>query len=172
MVSGKKERLGDRGRLFGFVQLTQERNFKRFSNLSENQMRFNYLPNAPRQVSENIRATVTKVHDGDTMTLKWTGRDFEFPIRLINLAAPELDEKGGLESMLWMKNRVEGKDVDIIIDPRNRVGKFGRVLGKVVQNGIDVGEEGLQHGTGIIFEQFQAGIIPNINKELEDASEF
>lgn len=135
-------------------------------------MRFNYLPSAPRQISENIRAKVIRVIDGDTMTLRWSGRDFDFPIRLINLAAPELDEKGGLEGLEWMKNRVEGKLVDIVIDPRDRVGKFGRVLGKVIQNGIDVGEEGFQNGVGLRFEEFPAGIIPNINKELEDVIEF
>jgi len=119
-----------------------------------------------KQITENFSATVVKVHDGDTITVEWRERDFRFPIRFANVAAPELSEEGGHEAQEWLESRLLNTEVDIIIDPNNRVEKWGRILGNVLQNGIDVGEEEIWTGLVKSWAQRNEGkLIDPIKKK-------
>ena len=104
-----------------------------------------------------------KVHDGDTITLTTDFRDFEFPLRFLDIDAPEMNE-GGKEARDWLRSRILGEDVRIIIDPRNRVDKYGRLLGRVFHMGLDVGDEMLRMLLVTTFENRREGKIPNIDK--------
>ena len=37
-------------------------------------------------------------------------RNFDFPIRMANLASPELKEEGGRESQAWLEEQILGED--------------------------------------------------------------
>jgi len=126
-------------------------NFKDFPELSNGQMDEFYFSSPHKQILEDFTAKVIKVHDGDTMTVRWSERDFDFPVRLAFINAPELNETGGHSSRDWMKSRVEGKEVDILIDPNNRVGRFGRIIGDVIEGGISVNRESLDNGKSLNF---------------------
>ena len=137
--------------------------FKRFPELTNSQMDFYYFESPHKQIFEDFRAKCVKVTDGDTINVKWNERDFDFPIRFWGINAKEMNEGGG-EAKSWLKNIIEGEEVDILIDKKNRVGKYGRLIGKVVHRGMDMGEWMLREGMVTTFENRNEGKVPDINK--------
>src|SRR3990167_7651666 len=95
--------------------------FVKFPELTDSQMAIYYFESPHKQIFDDFTAEVIKVHDGDTITMRWTERDFDFPVRFINIAAPELKEDGGKESQAWLEKMLLGNQVDIKINPENRV---------------------------------------------------
>ena len=140
--------------------------FKTFPELTDSQMDFYYFNSPHKQIFENFRARVTKVHDGDTITLNWPERDFEFPIRFSNIAAPELKDNGGEDSQIWLENKLLNQEVDIIIDKKNRVEKWGRLLGRVEFMGIDIGEESIFNNKSVAWANRNDGKIKTIDSML------
>ena len=122
--------------------------FKRFPELSNSQMQIYYWESPHKQITENFMAKVVKVTDGDTIRVMWDERDFDFPIRMQDLAAPELNERGGIESQKWLENLILGEDVEIILS-RMRVEKWGRILADIFHNGIRISEESIRNNHGI-----------------------
>jgi len=139
--------------------------FKKFPELTNSQMEFYYFSSPHKQITEDFRAEVIKVHDGDTITVRWRERDFDFPVRFIGINAPELSE-GGRVSRDWLANVIEGEMIDIKIDKNQRVGKFGRLLGSVNSLGMDLGETMVRLGLATPFDQKDEGTLPNIEKEV------
>lgn len=133
--------------------------FTRFPELTNAQMDFYYFESPHKQIFESFTAQVTKVHDGDTITVRWSMRDFDFPVRFANIAAPELSEEGGKEAQSYLESQLLGEEVDIIVNPRNRVEKFGRLLGRVVKGGVDIGDEQVTLGIVKPWNQRNEGKI-------------
>ena len=140
-----------------------EHDFVEFPELRKAQLEMLQFLSPHKQITEDFDATVVKVHDGDTITLTTDFRDFEFPLRFLDIDAPEMNE-GGKEARDWLRSRILGEDVRIIIDPRNRVDKYGRLLGRVFHMGLDVGDEMLRMLLVTTFENRREGKIPNIDK--------
>jgi endonuclease YncB( thermonuclease family) len=132
--------------------------FKAFPELTNSQMGLYYFESPHKQITEDFNATVVNVHDGDTITVRWVERDFDFPIRFNNTAAPEMNEAGGKEAQQWLEERVLGKEVQIHVDPK-RVEKWGRLLGAVFQGGQDVGDEEVMLGLSKTWAQRNEGKI-------------
>ena len=132
--------------------------FKRFPELTNNQMNLYYFDSPHQQITEDFDAKVVKVHDGDTITLEVSWRDFTFPLRMSNLLAPELNETGGIRSRDKLKDIVEGSTVEIIMNKMNRVGKYGRLLGEVRHKGFDVGNQMIEEGFAVSLDEEQPGI--------------
>ena len=128
--------------------MTHEHDFKRFPELTNRQMEEFYWDSPHKQITEEIRVDVVSVHDGDTIRVKWDERDFTFPIRLLNLAAPEVDEKGGIESRDWLRGQILNETVDII-PSQQRVEKWGRLLADVLFNGSSMSDESIRNFHGI-----------------------
>ena len=141
--------------------------FIKFPELANSQMDFYYFESPHKQIFESFRATVTKVIDGDTIRVRWEERNFDFPVRFANIEAPELKELEGEESRSWLEEKILGEEVEIIIDPKRRVEKWGRLLGYIHFIGMDVGEESIFWGHAKAWNQRNEGSIPEINKELE-----
>lgn len=120
--------------------------FDKFPELTNNQMRFYYFESPHKQITSSFFAKVDNVHDGDTVTLNWEERDFNFPLRLLDIDAPELKEEGGKESLSFLEEKLDGQEVFIEIDKSKRVGKWGRLLGRIKILGLDVGQESLRRG--------------------------
>tara|TARA_Y100000310_G_C20693411_1_gene823848 strand:- start:4580 stop:5026 length:447 start_codon:yes stop_codon:yes gene_type:complete len=118
-----------------------------------------YWQSPHKQIFENFTAKVVKVIDGDTVTLRWPERDFDFQLRFNNNAAPELSEKGGRESQKWLENQILNEEVDIIIDPNNRVEKWGRLLGQIISKGFDIGEMSVVAGQSLPWSERKDGQI-------------
>jgi len=125
--------------------------FKRFPELTNSQMDIYYFQSPHKQITDDFRAKVVKVTDGDTIRVTCDFRDFSFPIRFADLAAPELNEAGGVESRNWLKSKIEGEEVDIEITPQ-RVEKWGRLLAKVFFRGMNLAEESVTMGKSVSWE--------------------
>lgn len=133
--------------------------FKQFPELTNTQAHF-YMWSSPHtQIFEDFGAQISRVIDGDTVMVRWSQRDFDFPVRFSNIAAPEKDELGGIASKNWLKSRVQGKYVLVRIDYTNRVEKWGRLLGTIEFGGMDVGLESVLMGHSTEWERRNEGKI-------------
>ena len=128
--------------------------FKRFPELTNNQMTFYYFESPHRQITENFMAKVIKVTDGDTIRVETDFRDFDFPIRFLNTDAPEIreGEEGAIESQQWLENLILNQEVEILIDPQNRVEKWGRLLGEILFQGININKQSILENFAVRFE--------------------
>ncbi len=134
--------------------------FIRFPELTNNQMNLYYFDSPHQQIAEDFDARVVKVVDGDTIRVTVGFRDFDFPIRISNLLAPEMNENGGKRSRDHLRNLIEGKTIEVIINKNNRVGKWGRLLGRVRERGFDIGQQMIEEGFAVGLDQEQPGIKP------------
>lgn len=139
-----------------------EHDFKRFPELNNAQMQMFYFDSPHKQITESFEAFVTKVIDGDTVRVEMAERDFDFPVRMIDLASPELKEKGGPEAQKYLESLILGKQIEVIINPSHRVGKWGRLLGKINYMGFDVALEEIMMGHGVPWEMRDEGKIPEM----------
>ena len=140
--------------------------FKTRPELPNSQMDFYYWESPHKQIFESFRANVVKVHDGDTIRVRTDFRDFAFPIRFLGTNSPELNEEGGHEVKYWLENQILGREIYIEVDPKQRVGKWGRLLGKIFHEGIDMGEDMIRQGFAATFEARNEGKFPDLNKEF------
>jgi len=105
------------------------------------------------------------VHDGDTITVRWSERDFDFPVRFAGLSAPELSEEGGFEAQSWLENLLLGEEVQIQLS-KQRVEKWGRILGTIIFQGMDVAQQEIWAGHAKPWENRDDGkIISPIPRE-------
>ena len=141
--------------------------FKKWPELTNSQMQIYYFESPHKQITNSFEATCTKVTDGDTIRVKTDFRDFTFPVRFINTAAPELDEPGGPEAKGWLEEQILGKDIYVKINPKERVGKWGRILGEVFHGGINFNETSIREGWAIPFVQRKEGRFVDLDKLLK-----
>ena len=142
-----------------------EHDYKEFPELTNTQINEFGLTSPHKQITEDFYADVVRVYDGDTITLKTDFRDFEFPLRLFGIDTPEMNA-GGETARDWLRGQILGEEVEIKIDRKNRVGKYGRLLGRVISKGMDMGDAELRLGLATTFGMRREGQLPNINKEL------
>ena len=140
-----------------------EHDYKKYPELTNTQLQVLQFTSPHEQITEDFEALVVKVHDGDTITLRTEFRDFDFPLRLLDIDAPEMNE-GGKEARDWLNTMIFLRNIYVLIDKNQRVGKYGRLLGKVFYGGLDVGEQMLNMGLVTTFEQQKEAEIPDINK--------
>ena len=145
--------------------MAEPHDFKKYPELTNKQMAELELISPHAQIKRDFAAEVVKVHDGDTIRLRTDFRDFDFPLRFLKIDAPELNE-GGEAARDWLKDRIEGKIVQVIINMRDRVDKYGRLLGSVLYGGSIINEEMVRLGLVQLFEVRGEKRIPNINKML------
>ncbi|KKL10084.1 hypothetical protein LCGC14_2559400, partial [marine sediment metagenome] len=72
----------------------------------------------------------------------------------------------GKEVREWLEDQIMDEEVDILVDKNRRVGKWGRILGKIQHRGIDVGEQMMRLGMVTSFEGRNEGTIPDFTQEL------
>ena len=147
--------------------MTDEHDFKKFPELTNKQMETLGFSSPHVQIEKDFEAEVIRVHDGDTFTLRCDFRDFDFPLRLVGVDAPELSTgAAGSEARDFVKNILEGETVLVKIDRFNRVGKYGRLLGDVVIGGQGVSDMLVGLGFALPFGRRHEGLLPDLNKEL------
>ena len=141
----------------------EEHDYIKYPELTQKQIdEFGLMSPFP-QITEDFEAEVIKVHDGDTITLRTTFRDFDFPLRFLDIDAPEMNA-GGEVTRDWLKGMILGDVVKVKINKQNRVGKYGRLLGKVISRGLDIGEMELALGYAVPFGKKKEGEVPEANK--------
>ena len=127
--------------------------FKNFPELTNAQMQLYYFESPHKQITEDFKAEVVKVTDGDTIRILWDERTFNFPVRFLDIAAPENKESGGPESRNWLEGKILGETVEIQVNPSNRVDKWGRLLGKITFKGLDIGDESILTGHSVSWDE-------------------
>ena len=85
---------------------------------------------------------VVKIEDDDTITVL-DHYNVQHRIRLTGIDAPERKQAFGSRSRQSLSKLVFSKTVTVRTNKRDR---YGRVLGKVLINGIDVNKEQIRHG--------------------------
>jgi len=132
--------------------------FKAYPELTNNQMNLYYFDSPHQQIAEDFDAKVVKVVDGDTIRVTCNFRDFDFPIRFSNIMAAETNEENGMASKNHLTDLIMNANVEIIIDKKKRVGKWGRLLGQIRHKGFDIGEQMMADGFAIGVWKEQMGI--------------
>jgi len=125
--------------------------FKQFPELTNSQMQIYYFESPHKQIVESFIGKVVKVTDGDTIRVSCDFRDFDFPVRFADLAAPEKDERGGLESQSWLESQILGEEVEVI-PTKTRVEKWGRLLANIMHLGMDMSQLSVDTGHGLTWE--------------------
>lgn len=120
--------------------MTLEHDFKKHPELWTSQFSRFYHKSPHKQITRDFRATVVKVTDGDTIRVETSFRDFDFSVRFANTYAPELGE-GGERAREHLEGRILGEDITVKIDPENRVGKWGRIIGTIIHRGLDINQD-------------------------------
>jgi len=113
--------------------------FQKYPELTNSQMQILYFDSPHRQITDDFIADVVKVTDGDTIRVKWSERNFNFPVRLANINAQEM-QNGGEEAKEWLKKEIEGEEVEVKINKKNRVGKYGRLIGTIMYAGVNINQ--------------------------------
>ena len=141
----------------------EEHDYDRYPELTNKQLAEYGFSSPHKQITEDFYANVIKVVDGDTIRVECDFRDFNFPIRFLGIDAPEMSE-GGEEAREWLKSRILGEEIEVKIDKRQRVGKYGRLLGQIHHMGMDIGEVMRQLCLVISFDQRNEGKLPELTK--------
>lgn len=144
-----------------------DHDFEKFPELTDAQMELFYFDSPHKQITEDFRAEVISVHDGDTIKVMWDERDFPFTIRPSDISAPEIQEPGGIAGREWLRERIEGEEVDILINPENRVDRWGRILGEVIHRGISMNEDIVRVGKALPWRERTSVLLPDFSEELE-----
>ena len=125
--------------------------FKLFPELTNSQMQFYYFESPHRQITEDFEGKVVKITDGDTIHVKWSEREKPVVVRFIDTQAPERDEEGGRESARWLERQIMNEYVRVQIEPKLRVGKWGRIIGRIIHFGIDINSSSIDNGFAVPF---------------------
>lgn len=131
--------------------MAEGHNFKLFPELTNSQMQIYYFDSPHKQLIGTFQAKIVKVIDGDTVRLEIDERDFSFPLRMADIAAPELDEPRGPESQRWLSTQIMNEEVTIVLD-RSRVEKWGRLLGTIILMGMDINHRSIDEGHATSWE--------------------
>jgi micrococcal nuclease len=106
-------------------------------------------------IARCITGKITQVIDGDT--IKVDGQSIRFALA----SAPELDESGGTESKALIETLCPvGSTVLVDEDDGQTQGSYGRIIGMITCNEVNLNEELLNYGLG------------NLSSEFCDSSEF
>ena len=125
--------------------------FKRFPELTNSQMQFYYFDSPHRQITSDFWGDVVKITDGDTIHVKWSEREKPVIVRFIDTDAPEIGEEGGIKSQRWLEDKIMGEYVQVQIEPKLRVGKWGRIIGRIIHMGIDINSASMDMGMAVPF---------------------
>ncbi len=95
-------------------------------------------------IAREYPAEVVRVIDGDTVEITI---DLGFKlalrgehVRLANANAPEKNTPAGVVSKGWLAVQIEGKRCLVVTDDKNERDKYGRILGRILIDGVDIGE--------------------------------
>lgn len=142
-----------------------DHDYEKFPELTNAQIRDIGFSSPHKQIVEDFDCEIVKVRDGDTFTVRTGFRDFDFAVRLAGVDSRELGE-GGEEAKQFVKEWIEGKKVKCLINPKNRVGKYGRLIANVVASGLSVSEVLLQKNLATPIEFKSEGKLPTLGKDL------
>jgi len=109
-----------------------------------------FLSSAAAQASL-LEGRVVGVADGDTITIL-DNTNTQFKIRLAGIDAPEKKQPFGNVSKKSLSDMVYGKQVTI---DWNKQDRYGRMVGKVLIDGVDANLEQVKRGFAWFYKKYQ-----------------
>lgn len=106
--------------------------------------------------AEVLTGRVVGVYDGDTITVL-DDTNTQHKIRLAGIDAPERKQAFGNSSKKMLSNLVFGKTVNVNWNKRDR---YGRPVGKIMIEGVDVNLEQIKDGLAWFFRKYQNELSP------------
>ena len=100
--------------------------------------------------AQTITGKVIKVSDGDTFTLLTEDKE-QIKIRLHGIDAPEHYQPYSKVSRTFINDMVYGKDVEVT---KMDVDRYGRTVGMVYVDGVNVNEAMLKAGLAWHYKQY------------------
>lgn len=98
--------------------------------------------------SKEYKAYVHRIIDGDTIECTLDlgfGVSIRDKVRFLDYDAPEIFRPGseaerelGLEAKRYLQRTILKKDIILDVPPKKERGKYGRILGSVYLNGLDI----------------------------------
>jgi endonuclease YncB( thermonuclease family) len=116
--------------------------------------------------AETVTGRVVGVADGDTITVLDAVK-VQHKIRLAGIDAPEKKQAFGNRSKELLSDMVFDKTVNVETEKRDR---YGRQIGKVLVNGLDVNLVQVERGMAWFYRQYQREQTPN-DRRLYEAAE-
>lgn len=89
-----------------------------------------------------LHGKVVAIADGDTITVLYSSKT-RLRVRLAGIVAPDRDQAFGTKSREHLVNLVYGKQIKV---EYSKLGHYGRIVGKVIVDGRDVGLEQIKAG--------------------------
>jgi micrococcal nuclease len=115
-----------------------------------------YLPAACVAGESRISGLVIKVSDGDTLTILAEGNR-QVRVRLDGIDCPELHQAYGTKARQFTSAMTYRKTVSVFSNARD---KYGRTLGTVFVNGINLNEELVKLGLAWAYIHFSTRFLP------------
>jgi endonuclease YncB( thermonuclease family) len=112
----------------------------------------------------DLSGRVVAVHDGDTITVL-SGRA-ETRVRLVGIDAPERFQPYGSTARRALADLVAGRDVRVVGRARDR---FGRLLGRVYADAVDVNAELVRLGHAWVFRDTNDATLRALEAEAKAA---
>ena len=110
----------------------------------------------PFIASAAISVKINSIHDGDTLNATGVGDAKKYKVRLLGVDTPEVDFFNNSQGEVAQKSRAAlqamipvGSTVQISDD--STTDQHGRVLGRILVDGMDVNKEMLRQGWGYIY---------------------
>lgn len=122
--------------------------------------------------AQTITGTVTRVSDGDTLTVR-TADKKTITVRLARIDAPEISHYGkptqpyGKESGDWLREVVRGEVVTVEIDT---VDKYGRSVGTVKMGNENINAMMVEDGLAWVYDQYALDVQGAGLHELEEVA--
>jgi endonuclease YncB( thermonuclease family) len=117
--------------------------------------------------ASTVQGSVVGVTDGDTITVLDTSNT-KHKIRLSGIDAPEKGQAFGQRSKQSLSNLVFSKSVTVQSSKRDR---YGREIGKVLVNGLDVNLEQIRLGMAWHYKAYQREQSPQDRAEYSEAEQ-
>lgn len=105
--------------------------------------------------ANTLSGKVVGVADGDTVTVL-DEHNTQYRIRLAGIDAPEKTQDFGNVSKQTLSNMVFNENVEINWDKEDR---YGRIIGKVLVNGVDVNLKQIKLGMAWFYRKYQNELI-------------
>ena len=99
---------------------------------------------------EIIEGRVVGVHDGDTIKLLMAGNQ-QVKIRLAQIDAPEIGQAFGQRSKQSLSDLVFNKPIEV---KKETIDKYGRTVGTIFVDGIDVNAEMIRRGAAWVYRKY------------------
>jgi len=92
---------------------------------------------------------VVRIVDGDTVHASLEG--ILYKIRLVEIDAPESDQPFGEAAKTYLGELLSGRVFSAELSGR---GRYGRYLGRLYQNGLDINQEMVDEGLAWVYDRY------------------